>query len=320
MLKLLRRYKNQVLGFVVPIFAKDVLEGELSNVKLVMTLLVKNESDIIRDTIEFHLTFGVDFIIATDNNSTDGTLEILREYEAKGVLHLIQEPSNAYSQAKWVNRMGDVAYQKYNADLIFHCDADEFWKPRSGNLKMELIKNRGVDVLKVGTRNVILADLNGDESFPQDAKYIVKKVSKKHKVKAISNNRYLNKAHRKVMFNSSKKMLYVGMGNHRVVDPEHTTVQVKSSDITIFHFPSRGKAQFYRKVVEGGEALKQTSDIHESAGAHWRKWYKAYENGELEGEYASMVLNQAAADKLIDLNMIEINQFFPRDHCNLDER
>lgn len=315
MLKKLRRYKNQILGFIAPILSKRLPVEALSSRKLVMTLLVKNEIDIVRETIEFHLKFGVNFIIATDNNSTDGTLDVLKEFESRGVLHLIQEPSNAYSQAKWVNRMGDIAYKEYSADLIFHCDADEFWMPKSGNLKTELMSNTLVDVLKVVTRNVILADKGGDETFPEDAKYIVKKVSKEQKVIAISNNRYLNKAHRKVLFKTQKRMLYVGMGNHRVVDPEHTTVQRISSDIIIFHFPSRGKTQFYRKVVEGGEALKQTTDIHDTAGAHWRKWYESYENGQLNEEYASMVLNQDAADRLMALGMIEINQFFPKDHC-----
>jgi hypothetical protein len=39
--------------------------------RLVMTLLVRDEIDIIRQNIEFHLRHGVDFVIGTDNGSTD---------------------------------------------------------------------------------------------------------------------------------------------------------------------------------------------------------------------------------------------------------
>ena len=54
--------------------------------KLVMTLLVRNEADIVDAQIAFHLHAGVDFVIATDNRSEDGTTEILERYERAGVL------------------------------------------------------------------------------------------------------------------------------------------------------------------------------------------------------------------------------------------
>ena len=52
--------------------------------KLIMTLLVRDEQDIIRENIEFHLSQGVSFFIVTDNLSTDGTAAILKEYEERG--------------------------------------------------------------------------------------------------------------------------------------------------------------------------------------------------------------------------------------------
>ena len=64
-----------------------------------MTLLVRNEEDIIRENIEFHLSQGVSYFIATDNRSIDGTADILREYEAKGVLHCSFEGSDQHIAA-----------------------------------------------------------------------------------------------------------------------------------------------------------------------------------------------------------------------------
>jgi hypothetical protein len=134
--------------------------------KLVMTILARNEADIIRQNLEFHLNKGVDFIIATDNGSTDGTREIFEEYAKKGVLHLIDENNQNHFQSKWVNRMGEIAYKKYKADIILHCDADEFWVPQSGNLKTE-IWNSPEDILYVNLAHVLLEYDEGKESFPR---------------------------------------------------------------------------------------------------------------------------------------------------------
>ena len=59
--------------------------------KLVMTLLARDEADIVDAQIKFHLNAGVDFVIATDNLSADGTTEILESYAKAGQLHLIRE-------------------------------------------------------------------------------------------------------------------------------------------------------------------------------------------------------------------------------------
>ena len=52
--------------------------------KLVMTLLVRDEADIVDAQIAFHLDAGIDYVVATDNRSQDGTTEILERYEQEG--------------------------------------------------------------------------------------------------------------------------------------------------------------------------------------------------------------------------------------------
>ena len=56
--------------------------GDAPRVKLAMTLIVRNEADIIEDNLRYHRAQGVDFFIVLDNGSTDGTLEILESLRA----------------------------------------------------------------------------------------------------------------------------------------------------------------------------------------------------------------------------------------------
>jgi hypothetical protein len=104
-------------------------------VKLVLTLLARDEADIVDAQIAFHLHAGVDYVIATDNRSQDRTAEILERYERAGVLLLLREGGDDMRQDEWVTRMARLAATDFGADWVINADADEFWWPRSGSLK-----------------------------------------------------------------------------------------------------------------------------------------------------------------------------------------
>ena len=281
-----------------------VSRQQVETTRLVMTLLVRDEIDIVRQNIEFHLRHGVDFIIATDNGSVDGTRDVLLAYQDKGVLRLIDEPAKTHEQALWVNRMGELAAKEYQADLIFHCDADEFWNPEDGNIKTSFLKAKPADVLRVKALNVVLEDRNGDEEFPKDAIYSIVRPTRRNAVAQVSDNRYLRRSHRKVIYHLRNGYLPVSAGNHRIAHPPVGLRQCKSSRITIYHYPCRGKAHFYRKVANGGSALAAGAKATEGTGVHWRKWYTALQSGELEKEYQSMVLKPDAAQQLIKMRVV----------------
>jgi hypothetical protein len=104
-------------------------------VKLVMTLLARNEADLVEANVAYHLNAGADLVVATDNRSDDGTTEILETFAREGVVHLIREAGTDMRQGKWVTRMARIAAREHAADWVIHGDADEFYWPRGGSLK-----------------------------------------------------------------------------------------------------------------------------------------------------------------------------------------
>ncbi len=102
--------------------------------KLVQAILVRDEADVVGTQIEYHLNAGVDFVIAMDHDSVDGTTEILEEYAGQGVLRRIPV-CGEMQQTPWRTRMARLAASEHAADWVIHTDADEFWVPRRGSLK-----------------------------------------------------------------------------------------------------------------------------------------------------------------------------------------
>lgn len=276
--------------------------------KLIMTLLVRDEVDIIRQNIDFHLNHGVDFIIATDNGSVDGTKEILEDYQGIGKLYLIEEPNQDYSQSDWVNRMGKIAFEKYDADIILHCDADEFWFSRSGNLKNEILESRA-DVLAVDLINVLLRDREGREGFPDDTVYAIVNPIETTDLEEDSKETglFFFRYPSKVIFKTNEKFFEVNPGNHGVTDNSAKTD--KSTDIVIYHYPIRGREHFYQKVINGGAAYERNKRLAENIGFHWRRWFNAYNEGELDLEYKRLIITDDKAKELMSSGSAEVIEF-----------
>jgi len=252
-----------------------------------MTLLVRDEIDLIERNLEHHLSSGVDFIVATDNGSVDGTREVLARYQDKGLLYLIDEPGQDYAQATWVNRMGRLAYEEFGADFIFHCDADEFWYALSGDLTREIARGPA-HAYKAHSFTVHLADRGGKETM-NDAVYLGFETFSATTATPtkLKRKRRLNPGLGKVMTCTRDGYPEVTMGNHSLASGEPVPW---SRDLYLLHYPIRSYEQFERKVVQGGEAVMRNPDLTPRQALHWREWYAHYRAGTLGQDYRALVI------------------------------
>jgi hypothetical protein len=253
--------------------------------KLILTLLVRDEEDILRENILFHLNHGVDFIIATDNKSVDGTKDILKAYEQRGVLKYIFEPGDDYSQWKWVTRMARMAATNYQADWVINADADEFWYPSDGSLKDALAEiPDDVGAVSVDRNNFATVERKHSE-FYKDMIYRETK----------SFNSLGEPLPAKVCHRALPDAV-VEQGNHHISQP--TGLQkISTPKIKILHFPLRSFTQFENKIKLGGASLERNNELDFIINNTWRKLYEDYKNGGLSSYYKRQELSNNAISK-----------------------
>jgi hypothetical protein len=255
--------------------------------KLVMTLLVRDEQDIIAEHLDFHLAQGVDEVIVTDNGSVDATLEILRSYEARGTARIILEPSDDYSQGRWVTRMARMAADD-GADWVINSDADEFWWPRSGSLAStfeSLDDNTGVVVAR---RTNFVPQPEDDRPFWE--RMIVRERESLNPVGKPLPPKLAHRAHPEIT---------VVQGNHRVQGPD-LGERLDDGSVDILHFPMRSYAQFENKIVKGGQAYARNRELPERIGRTWRRLHEVWERGDLPAHYADSVVSDPDRDDLVE--------------------
>ena len=254
--------------------------------KLVMTLLVRDEEDIVAANIDFHLAQGVDFIIAMDNLSVDRTPEILREYERRGVLLTISQTGDDYMQFRWVTEMARMASKHSGADWVINSDADEFWYPERGNLKDILgAVASNVDAVKVERTNFLPRTIE-DGAFFADVMTTRERVS----LNPLGNPLPCKVCHRALA------AIEVEQGSHSV-RLSGRPLPTANVAITILHFPIRSYRQFANKIALGGAAYERNTELDPRVGVTWRELYKIWKKGELEAYYQKLMLSEAEIER-----------------------
>jgi hypothetical protein len=242
--------------------------------RLVMTLLVRDEEDLLRANLEHHIQQGVDFFLITDNGSNDGTSALAADYEARGLAELILEPSDTYEQSAWVTRMARAAAERHGADWVIHSDADEFWIAREPGQTLR----QAVEAIPEGCRRVFVPRWNAVVTreleaaspaiTPQDVGWF----------DSDPRNSLGDPLPPKVLHRADPQVL-VAQGNHDATlhDPG---VPDGPERLVILHFPYRGLSHYTHKIRLGGRAYLANPGPP-SLGLTWRIDYRHYLAGRL---------------------------------------
>ena len=208
--------------------------------KLVQTLVVRDEADIVGAQIDYHLSAGVDFVIASDHESQDGTTEILESYARDRVLRRIPVRGEM-RDGHWRTRMARLAATEHGADWVINTDADEFWMPREATLK---------DVFAAVPEpwGVLYALSRHFVPRPDDGALFAERMTVRVSPPAAINDPtspyrpHLKAAHR------ADREITVSFGSHTVASPRWRAVH-NWHPADVLHFPFRSLEQWENKGV-----------------------------------------------------------------------
>lgn len=217
--------------------------------KILATLLARDEEDILAAQLAHHQAMGVTDFIVTVNASSDRTRQIAENCPL--VRTIIDESSDMFQQGAWVTRMARLACD-YSPDWIIHMDADEFW---------------------------CLPDF---ECLPKDHPFIrVRTIYHHFPTRGIPDGTFDPHAQRffipdyratqpKIIHRPMPE-LKIHSGNHSCMLRGRTPEFHEPSAETVFvhHYPIRSLSQFRRKISNACRVIEAGST---NAGSHWRQW------------------------------------------------
>jgi hypothetical protein len=270
--------------------------------KLVMTLLVRNEVDMIEANLEYHLAQGVDFVIVTDHGSEDGTSEILREYERMGVVKVIRDEDEGHHQSKRVTHMAEIARLGHGADWVIHNDADEFWWPLVGDLRDVFsslpLQFGQIQVRRRNFRPRADGEVGEVGEEPFYSRLVYREASSLNLSGHALEFKVAHRPHPEVV---------VAPGNHSIRGAD-LPVLPAGEMLEIFHFPMRSYEQFEHKVVQIGLGYEQLPDRSPMVGCDQLALLECHRAGKLREYYDGFVLDQEALERGLQLGTIVVDR------------
>lgn len=215
--------------------------------------MCRDEADIAEPFLR-KLAAQVDFILVADNNSVDGTRDILSDLSHELPLKVMDDCEVAYHQSAKMTKLAHLA-SDCGATWVVPADFDEVWyapfHPRVADLLEELAPQWFTAAATLYDH--VATAIDPDESNP-----------------------LLRLGWRRRQPGTLPKVacrvrddLVIDQGNHSASYQGGATVY--ADHLVVRHYPYRSAEQMIRKAKNGAEAYAAT-DLPVEQGAHWRQY------------------------------------------------
>jgi SAM-dependent methyltransferase len=229
--------------------------------------MVKNEADVIEAFVRHNLGF-MDALVIIDNDSADGTREILVQLQQDGLpIILFDDPLVAYFQSQIVTAVYRKVVPKFMPRFVFLLDADEFIvAPSREALYVQLRAMRPGTQAQYCWRTYIPAPTGpeGDTSDP---------------LRSITHRKVVEDPNWKTVIVTKPRMdmkLRIEQGNHDANLAGIRLRRVKLRNVAIAHFPVRSVDQITSKALVGWIANLERNR-HQRDQGYAFQWKALYE-------------------------------------------
>ncbi|HEX2740832.1 MAG TPA: glycosyltransferase family 2 protein [Rubrobacter sp.] len=212
--------------------------------------MIRNEVDIVRTNVLYHLALGFDRLLIVDNGSTDGTTEALKQIGDRDPRVRWHRDEGPYKQREIMTVLAREAHAD-GADWVVQIDADEFWYA-AGRSFRDVLETSDAGVLRAEVENFIQRR-DQRESSPAALLHMTRRAASPiwppGRAQDLVESRkigFVEKTYPRKCISRPTAEIEIEAGNHRVsgVDGQGR----RTDELFCFHAPIRSRASLEERV------------------------------------------------------------------------
>lgn len=236
-----------------------LLGDQVKRSRVVICSCLKNEGPYLLEWVAYHRLLGVDGFLLFDNDSNDGTSELLRDLDRIGVVNRVEWPTVAGVSPQISAFNHAIGKLSQCAEFVFNLDADEFIVPESGGLS-EFLDSVADDVGAIAINQRVFGSGGEQEYRPLPVLERFVLASKPD----YAENRFFKTLYRPSFAKKVTDPHYVHLARGRATHPDGSdlvtgdhpgaSVEIQNDRIAIHHYILKSREEFEIKRSRGGGA------------------------------------------------------------------
>jgi hypothetical protein len=227
--------------------------------------MIRNEADIIRLNVLYHLSLGINRMLIVDNSSTDGTDEVLQQLSLQHAEVQWSRDGGPFLPSRVMTSLARQAFRE-GADWVVPVDADEFWYAPEGSFRSAL-KESNATVLRAQAINFIQRR-SQRESEPDALLSMTRRVAspvgppdRGQDLVESKQIAFVEKVYPQKCISRPTEEIYIETGHHSISGVNGP--KQRTDDVVCLHAPMRSRAALEervrasRRAAEAGRKLGQ---------------------------------------------------------------